>query len=247
MKRRYLSPDEEPALRGEPQSRDPAEDKVPLQAAAREEIDAIRDAVGNEPHLAMDVEGRRASLVYLDWLEEKRRDTTLAGTLAVTLAAALVGGPFAIGGAFMAGRPGLAGAFYIILFGPIVEELLKQSGMIYLLERKPYRIVSSLQFACSAALSALIFATFENLLYLQVFTAGADIDREALARFRWPVCTALHMCCAVIASLGLTRVWRKVLAEGKPADLSYAFPLFAIAIGVHGFYNLFAMLFSDIF
>lgn len=167
----------------------------------------------------------------------------MAGNLSFTVAAALIGGPFAIIGAFMSGRQSIFGAVYVILFGPVIEELLKQSGMVFLLEKKPYRVFASWQFVFCAAMSALFFATIENLLYIHLYSADMKIaDPEFFATFRWTVCTALHVCCSVIASLGLIKVWKKQLSDGRPADLSIAYPHFLIAIAVHGCYNFIAII-----
>jgi hypothetical protein len=232
----------EPALRRGSFAPDPSENTTYVTPDTPTEIDALRDSVSSEPHLG-DGKGHFGS-----WLAERRRQTSPAGNLGATLLAALAGGPFAIIGAFVAGQSGLTGAIYVVVFGPVIEELLKQSGMIYLLERQPYRVFSAWQFVAVAAASAIIFAGIENLLYIHVYASQSDIaNLELFARFRWTVCTALHVSCAIVASLGLVRVWRAQLADGAPADLSHAYPLFVTAMIIHGCYNLVAMLFSDIF
>ena len=120
--------------------------------------------------------------------------------------------------------------------------------MIYLLERKPYRLFASSQFIFAGAVSALIFAAIENLIYIHVYSHGSEIANPAIfAQFRWTVCTALHVCCSIIASLGLVRVWQKVCETGESADLSFGFPMFATAMVLHGVYNFSALFFSDIF
>ena len=137
---------------------------------------------------------------------------------------------------------------YIVVFAPLIEEFLKQSGMIYLLERKPYRVFAAWQFVFSALVSALVFATIENLLYIHVYVHPAAIARpEVFTNFRWTACTAVHLACSAIASLGMIRVWKKQLADGRAADLSTAYTYFVIAIVVHGLYNLLAIFLSRLF
>lgn len=245
MNREDLSVRGEPALHGDAAAQhDPAE-RTAAGSLPPEEIDALRDSVFNEPHL----DPQREAARFRAWLAAKRRECSLTGNLLATLAAGLVAGPFAVLGAFAAGNPSAFRAVYIVLFGPVVEEMLKQSGMLYLLERKPYRVFSSWQFPVAAVLSAFVFASIENLLYIHqfasVYTEAARLAQFSL--FRWKVCTALHICCALIASLGLRRVWREQLATGRPADVSTAFPMFAAAMAVHGVYNLGALFLSDIF
>lgn len=238
-KKDYFSVHSEPALEGGACRRDPSENRADLGNLPTEE-EALRDSVANEPALAdrQDPERWRA------WHERKRRECSLAGNLMVTLAVAVATGPAAVVGAFLAGSQGATQAVYAVVFGPIVEELLKQGGMIYLLERRPYRIFASWQFPFAALAAGLAFATIENLMYLHVYAAGPDSgieDFEAFAAFRWTVCTALHVVCALIASTGLIRAWRRHLADGQPVDLSAAYPLFAVAMAVHGVYNLVAL------
>ena len=62
---------------------------------------------------------------------------------------------------------------YLIVFGPVIEELAKQSGMTYLLEKKPYRVFAAWQFLFVALLSGLGFAVIENLVYIYVYARRA--------------------------------------------------------------------------
>jgi len=258
MKEEYLSASFEPAHRDGGFKADPSE-KTAAKTDARQsagrlsadEIAAIRDSVFSERAISSR-QHRKASCgerPYLgEWIEKKRAECSVAGNLSVAFLAAILGGPFAILGAFMAGTRGWYGLLYVVVFAPVVEEFLKQSGMIYLLERKPYRVFAAWQFVFSALVSALIFATIENLLYLHVYVRPATIVySRAFVQFRWTVCTAVHLGCSAIASLGMIQVWKKQLADGKAADLSAAFGYFAVAIVVHGLYNLLAIFLSRLF
>lgn len=242
MKEEYLSAKSEPAFQNGQFKPDPAEKTAAGTDAKQGEIASIRDSVFNEPAVTS-----KQDQVYLGgWIEKKRAECSVAGNLSVAFLAAILGGPFAILGAFMAGKQGWSGGIYVIVFAPVIEELLKQSGMIYLLENKPYRVFAAWQFVFSALLSALVFATIENLLYIHVYARPALlVNPEAFTQFRWTVCTALHMGCSVIASMGMMRVWKKQLIDGKAADLSVAFRYFATAMAVHGTYNFIALLFLN--
>lgn len=244
MKHEHVSAHHEPALSGTHFETDPAEDRAENPMPEREEIDRLRDSIANEPWQQGAVDGP----TFGEWLVRKRDEVSRAGSLWFTLLAALIGGPFAILGAFLAGQQGAVQIVYIVIMGPITEELLKQSGMIYMLERKPYRVFSAGQIVFAGALSALIFATVENLMYIHVYTYFTHLEHPAqFAQFRWTVCTALHVGCSIIASLGLIRVWRRTTERGEPADLAYAFPLFATAMVLHGVYNVTALFFDDLF
>lgn len=234
-KKHYFDVNAEPANFDGAFNPDPSEQKVPAIDGHEDEISTVRDSVQNEP--AFTGELKQAHLGQ--WLAQKRAECTLSGNCAVTLIAALAGGSFAVIGALVIGRQTWVSFLYMVLFAPIIEELLKQSGMIYLLEKKPYRIFSSAQFIIAAVISAFIFSAIENLLYIQICADTAAIhNRQAFICFRWTWCTLLHVSCSVIASFGLIRVWKKQLAEGRAADLAHGFIPFAIAMAVHGAYNL---------
>jgi len=244
MKKEYLSAESEPTNNDTEFEIDPAEQRAERPDAKQDEIASIRDSVFNEPAITL-----QKDEIYLgEWIEKKRAECSLAGNLGVAILAAMLGGPFAILGAFMASQHGWYGLIYIIIFAPIIEEILKQSGMIYLLEKKPYRVFAPWQFVFSAVFAALVFAAIENSLYIHLYSSPASIvDMETFTRFRWIVCTGIHLLCSVIASFGMIRVWKKQLKDGKAADLSSAFKYFAVAITIHGAYNLLATFLDDFF
>ena len=252
MKEKYSSIENEPALQGGNFQLDPSEEKVARKAAAQgqktqAEIDRIRDSVANEPAL-MQAGDKANPEEFKNWLESKRAGVGYLSAFALTIVIGFGAGLFAIVGALSKG-PGMSLGIilYAILFAPIIEEFLKQIGMVFVLERKPYLAKSAWQFPIAAVIAAAIFATIENLTYIHVYAAKLPQDqREALARFRWPICTALHVSCAFIASFGLVKVWNKQNAEGKPAQLSDAFPAFAIGMAIHGLYNFAATFFIKI-
>lgn len=244
MKEEYFSAKFEPAHGSGRFEPDPAEISAAAPDAREDKISETRDSVFNEPAI-----GSGAQRPYLaEWIERKRAECSVAGNLGVAFLAAILGGPFALVGAFMAGSQGWYGWIYIIVFAPVIEEFLKQSGMIYLVEKKPYRVFAAWQFVFSAVVAALVFATIENLLYINVYAARQHLtNAEVLGYFRWTVCTMVHVGCSAIASLGMIRVWKKQLADGRAADLSAAYTYFVIAIVVHGLYNLLAIFLSRFF
>ena len=148
MKRRqrdYLSAEGEPALgRSGGFELDPSEQKAERRerlgkVATVAEIDALRDSVLAEPSLDP---GTREELgtdriVFADWLAARKLRVSFAGMLVVTLLAGIAGGPFAVFGALA--RSGLGGVStllwlgYALVLGPLIEEMLKQSGSFFLL------------------------------------------------------------------------------------------------------------------
>jgi RsiW-degrading membrane proteinase PrsW (M82 family) len=244
MKDKYLSVDHEPALSGEFCQPDPAEHGATPVGGPMSELEALRDSVAAEPALP----DRSDPQQWTRWIEWKRNECTVLGSLSVTLLAGLLGGPFAILGAILSGQQGPGPIIYMVVFAPVIEELLKQSGMTYVLEKMPYRAFATWQFLFAGMVSGLAFGAIENLVYVGRFAAVLrPQDLAEMATFRWAVCTPLHVVCATIASLGLVRVWKKQLANGRPADLAAAFPFFIAAMVLHGLYNSWAVLFGPHF
>jgi len=238
MRDKYFSVEREPALSGGPAKPDPAETRAAPVGDPPSELEALRDSVTGEPALPQ----YRDPTEWSRWLDQKRAQCSLPGNLAVTVLAAVVAGPFAIFGALYAGQQGWGPGVYAVVFAPVIEELLKQSGMIYVLEKKPYRAFAAWQFLVAALISGLAFGAIENLVYVGRFAAVLSPNELArLAAYRWTVCTSLHVGCAAIASLGLVRVWRKHARQGGPVELAPAVPWFVVAMGLHGLYNLAAV------
>jgi RsiW-degrading membrane proteinase PrsW (M82 family) len=238
-KDKYFSIEHEPGLTGGPCQPDPAERRAAPGSGPPSEMEVLRDSVADEPALPR----YRDPSEWAGWLARKRGQCTRAGSLGVTLLAAVAGGPFAILGALMAGQQGAGPILYAIVLAPVIEELLKQSGMTFLLEKKPYRLFAAWQFVLAAIVSGLAFGAIENLVYVGRLAAVLSPSQLAqVIAFRWVVCTPLHAGWAAIASLGLVRVWKKQVRDGRPADLSAAFPFLLVAMMLHGAYNAWAML-----
>lgn len=131
------------------------------------------------------------------------------------------------------------GALVLVVVGPFTEETLKQSGAVFQLEKMRGSIRYGWQFFLSGALGGLVFSILENLIYRHIYLAKVPPEKLAdVMAFRWTICTALHILCTVISSMGLRRIWREGLEKERPFRLSDAFPWFAAATAVHGLYNL---------
>lgn len=151
----------------------------------------------------------------------------------VTIPIALVGALF---GVLAAIYEQTFGGHSLALFvaGPVIEECVKPMGVIWLLEYRPRWLSASWQVVALAALSGLVFATIENLVYIHIYVPDGTPFFQA---FRWIVCTALHVGCCTVFGLGLARNWRLILARGGGFQIDSAFAWFVAAAVIHGAYN----------
>ena len=184
-------------------------------------------------------------------MEQERYPASVAPFLSVL--AGVAGGLFAVPAIFLDTYGsslgfGLGlGAAVLVVLGPFAEETLKQSGAVFQLEKMRGSIRYDWQFFLSGALGGLVFSILENLIYQYIYLRSLSSEKLAdVMAFRWTICTALHILCTVISSMGLRRVWRESLAKECPFRLSDAFPWFAAATAIHGLYNL-SMLLLDPF
>lgn len=173
----------------------------------------------------------------------------------ISILAGVAGGIFAVPAVILSQIAGMfsavsilsAGAFILVVLGPFAEETLKQSGAIFQLEKMRGTLRHSWQFYLSGMLGGLVFSVLENLIYRYVYLASLPPEKLTnIMAFRWTVCTALHMLCPLVSSMGLRRVWRDSLEKERPCRISDAFPWFAAAAFIHGLYNL-SMLLLDPF
>ncbi len=184
-------------------------------------------------------------------MEQERYPASVAPFLSIL--AGIAGGLFAVPAVFLdtlsssLGFGLVLGAAVLVVLGPFTEETLKQSGAVFQLEKMRGSIRYDWQFFLSGALGGLVFSILENLIYQHIYLRKLQPEELAsVMAFRWTICTALHILCTVISSMGLRRVWRESLAKERPFRLSDAFPWFAAATVVHGLYNL-SMLLLDPF
>lgn len=220
---------------------DPSEQKaerILAEAARREKLDdAVDRTVWDEPALAAGLAGPDdgSRLTYARWLDWRRATTSAGRTWAVTLAVALVAGPWAILGAMISGAAsGGWGLVALCVVGPITEEMMKVAAALWVVERRPYLFGSTAQIILCGLTGGLVFAAIENLVYLHIYVPGAS---PQLAAYRWTACVALHGATSTIAALGLAAMWRRTIDHGVRPELTRAAPWIATAMGVHGLYN----------
>ncbi len=172
---------------------------------------------------------------YANWYRDGLARMPFWRSQAITLGLALLAGPFAVAGALFFAQPATTvGLVATVIMAPVIEEILKIGVALLAFERRPYWFTSGAQLFVLVLVSALCFATVENLLYLNVYIQQPS---DTIILWRWTVCTALHLGATGLAGLGLLRVFQVSRATLSPPDASLGAPMFAAAIALHAAYN----------
>ena len=175
---------------------------------------------------------------YQSWLQERLARTSPSVGWYVALAAVLLGGPLAVIAALIKSAQGglvaTSSFFVAVVFAPAVEETMKIAAAAFVVEVRPYlfRRVGQIQFATVG--TACVFAVIENFIYLNVYVPNPSAE---LVIWRWTVCVALHVACTLVASRGLTDVWKRTVTEFRPPKVARGLGMLAMAIVIHGGYN----------
>ncbi len=126
------------------------------------------------------------------------------------------------------------GILLLVLVAPAVEEICKPLAIVFLLEKRPHWLRSAGEVVVLAVLSAVVFATLENLLYIFVHHPEGG---PGFVLFRLTVCTALHVAATSVFAVGLAKAWRRLRARGGGFDIDDCFGYYVTAVIIHGLYN----------
>ena len=239
----------EPHLRGGKFASDPSEkvanDIVRHAAEKQTEEDQVEHSVWDEPSRSPELTGQSPPLAlnYSDWIDHRISETTATYSWLVTLGVAALAGPLAFVGTFLGAFTGhgetILGITMIVVFAPMMEEMMKVAMALWIVEKKPYLFLTRAQIAICALASGFVFAACENFLYLNIYVPDPS---SALITWRWTVCGALHMACALVASMGLMRIWTQAIENRSRPQLALGTAYIVAAVIIHGSYNLFAIL-----
>ena len=173
---------------------------------------------------------------------ERRRKTSPMRRWTAILTAAVVSGPFAIGAAMVQNSTsGVAIVILVVAVGPLIEEMVKGAGALYLAEQRPWLVPAAWTLPAVTLLSGLVFATIENWWYLEVLI---DDPSDQIIRWRWIFGPLVHGTGSLLVGLGAARLWRHAARTGRPARFELAQPLIIAAAVFHGTYNALALLLS---
>jgi len=89
----------------------------------------------------------------------------------------------------------LSQGFLLVAFvaAPMIEEVMKPSGVYLLLARWPKVLTSRIYTALLAAVGGLSFAVIENIIYLQFYFPE---HTQTLVVFRYSACLTMHVVCS---------------------------------------------------
>lgn len=227
---------------------DPA---APATLLGQDGAERAEQSVWEEPTLSDLLAGETPAdaETYARWLDEQQNRTQVTTTWAATVMVAAAAGPWAIVGAFCGAMTGesaggvlssrsFLNVLAVIVFGPVMEEVMKIAAATWVVERRPYLFSTASQVAIGCLAGGLAFAAVENVIYLNVYI---DQPTPEIWQWRWTVCVMLHCGCSLIAGLGLMRVWRTTMATRLRPDLNLGTRYLVTAIVVHGMYNALAM------
>ncbi len=190
--------------------------------------------LGDEP--ALRALGLTGLSTYGDRYRRRREATAPARRWGALALAAVAAGPFAVLGALI-GTPsgvGLVGFLYVVVIGPLIEEVLKAAGAFYLAEQRPWLVPAAWTLPLAALAAGLVFAAIENLVYLNVYIPDPSAE---IVRWRWIAGPALHGGASLLAGFGVARMWRRSHQRGEPPNPSEAVPGVVGAAVLHGGYN----------
>ena len=239
------SVNDEPHLRGDSFEIDPSEAKAAQVSPTGDSSDTARieHTVWSEPILT-DKDRQQIpadALTYERWLDARISSRSVAKSWLLTLMVAVIAGPWAILGALMSGGSSTFAVLSVTIFGPLVEEIMKVAGLLWIVEKRPFLFTSRLQIIICALCGGLVFAVIENFIYLNVYVPNPP---ESLVQWRWTVCTFLHCGCSLIAGMGLIQVWATTMKDRVQPNIADAARYLILAMVIHGIYNGFCVFLS---
>lgn len=152
---------------------------------------------------------------------------------------AMVGGVVGIPAAVIQGSRGFSGLWLgAIVLAPLVEEVVKPVGVMFIMEKRFHWLRSRRQVVVMAALGAVVFATLENLTYIHGYSFIYHRDPSAAyMAWRYMVCTSLHVAASTIFGLGLARTWQGMRRTGGRFKIKGLLWPYLAAVGLHAAYN----------
>lgn len=215
--------------------RRPGIEHEPAQGGEFSDQSSYWEATGDEP--ALQWTGRDDLPTFSSIYQARRLATQPSRQWMAVGLAVIIAGPFAIIGAFMGSGSsiGLGAVLLAVSIGPLIEEVLKASGALYLAEQRPWLVPTGWTLPLVTLAAGLVFSVIENVVYLTVYIP--DPTPEIVA-WRWIAGPLLHGGASLVAGLGVRRMWTITNRDLTAPRLRNAAPYLVAAVALHGLYNL---------
>ncbi len=220
----------------------PVEPGYDSEMEPQDRLQDIEHSVFDEPALADAEKTATKELSYRYWLAEGWEKTSYLKSWLITIGIVLVAGPLAAVASLISSSFTHGTGWQIVnlvTFGPMIEEIFKIALIYYIVEKRPYLFHNLFQILIAALAGGLMFAVIENILYIYIYI---DLPTPEIIKWRWTVCTMLHVSCSAIASFGLIRMWLDVFQQQSRPKLELAYPFLTAAMIIHGSYNGIALM-----
>jgi RsiW-degrading membrane proteinase PrsW (M82 family) len=151
----------------------------------------------------------------------------------LALGMALVGGLMALVGSFFQELQSGVGVFLVVLAAPVIEEVLKPSGIYVLLAKWPQALRGHLHTGLLCAISGAVFGVIESLIYVELYYPDGN---DAFVLFRFTVTPVMHAIASFIVGYGLSKSlidW----ANGKTSLPKRTRNGYLVGIALHATYN----------
>ena len=122
----------------------------------------------------------------------------------------------------------------IFLVAPAIEEICKPLVVVFLIELRPHWLRRGRHAIAICLLSALVFATIENLLYLHFYH---PVHATFFMLWRYIICTTMHLTASLVMALGLAKALRRRLDNGARFDFDGIMRYYVAAVVIHAAYN----------
>ena len=200
------------------------------------------NGIGGEPALSASAEAVECRSQTEAWLRRQWTSGSGKGRIGTFSVICIVSGLVAVFCALVKGGVGYF-SLAVIVGAPVVEEISKVLCPLMVLEKRPWRFPSSGAIVAACALSGLVFASVENLLYCNIYIPQEKLT-DGIVLWRLVVCTSVHVSGAAVSGIGLSRAWRLASQSFGRFEISRVWPYVFGAMVLHGLYNLGALIYA---
>jgi hypothetical protein len=217
-------------------------DEEPVRATVPD-AQVVGDHVGDEPAL----QWRQMTPHTATMIAERRESSRPWANGLIWVGAILVAIPASVLGLLSSTLivDGFGWGLTAVVLGPLVEQMLRLAGLLWIVERRPWIIRRGTSLIVAACLVGMVYGT--TMIWHLSLTSDADAQWVPFVRLfldlpdipvwaRW-LLVPMHTITAGIAGIGLWRIFRGGPGAGRSADTAPGFPWFVTAMVVHLIFN----------